>query len=168
MITDGQENAEEKVIKARAQRIRDARAQARLTQQALADKTGASKAMIAQWETGIRRPGVDSLWSLSRALGVPFSWLAIGESNSDALDPDIVRRIKQPKYNSNLLMACVEVVMSFIIENNIPLIATNLPALVDDLYLRAINQGLDQKDLSKEDMAAALREFTKIQLSISS
>jgi transcriptional regulator with XRE-family HTH domain len=168
MTTDGQEKAEEKNIKARAQRIREARAQAGLTQQALADKIGASKAMIAQWETAVRRPGVDSLLALSRTLDVSFSWLAIGESSFDTLDPDIVRRLKQPRYNSNLLMACVNIVMTFVIENNIPLIAANLPSLVDDLYLLSVNQGLDQKELSKEEMGAALREFTKIQLTISS
>jgi transcriptional regulator with XRE-family HTH domain len=168
MTTDSQESEEGKVTKARAQRIRDARAQARLTQQALADKTGASKAMVAQWETGIRRPGVDSLWSLSRTLGVSFSWLAIGESQSESLDPDIIRRINEPKYNSHLLMACVEMVLAFIVENNIPLVASNLPSLADDLYQRAVNQGLDRKDFSRDEMITAVRGLAKIQLAISS
>lgn len=50
--------------------IATARKNAGLTQQALADAIGVSRAAVANWETGFSRPEVENAKALGKALGL--------------------------------------------------------------------------------------------------
>ena len=64
------------------ERLGKARDKASMTQQALADAIGVSKAAISRWEAGTREPGMDYLAKLSETLGVTTDYL-LGLSDSD-------------------------------------------------------------------------------------
>lgn len=52
-------------------RIRDARIQANLTQEALAERVGVERRTIVRIELGITSPPLDRILAIARALGVP-------------------------------------------------------------------------------------------------
>lgn len=58
-----------------AQRLRTARTQRRLTQQALAEQLGMSREAISRYESGERDIHIATLIDLSRALGCPLTEL---------------------------------------------------------------------------------------------
>lgn len=64
-------------------RLKSARTNAGLSQTALAKSTGLSQSYLAQLEAGDREPSLDTIRSLSSALGLNPGWL-MGE---DARDP---------------------------------------------------------------------------------
>jgi transcriptional regulator with XRE-family HTH domain len=75
----------------------------------LARRAGISKASISQLESGAGNPSVETLWSLSDALGVPFSTLV----DPGSAGPTLIRAVDaQPitaagsAYSASLLSAC--------------------------------------------------------------
>jgi transcriptional regulator with XRE-family HTH domain len=54
------------------QRLKDLRAQAGLTQEALAARSGLPVGTIRNWEQGQRIPGALALYRLAQALGLPM------------------------------------------------------------------------------------------------
>ncbi|HJB41832.1 MAG TPA: helix-turn-helix domain-containing protein [Candidatus Gemmiger avicola] len=73
-----------------AERIKAARKKAGLTQKQLADKLGISFQTIAQWETGSRKPKIDTLRRIASALEVNIAEL--DESLVVDLGTDIMYR----------------------------------------------------------------------------
>lgn len=61
-----------------ASRIREARQNARLTQEQLADRFGISSQAVQQWETGRSKPEHDRIPELATILNVNVLWLAFG------------------------------------------------------------------------------------------
>lgn len=61
------------------ERLRKSRGDAELEQQELADRIGASRQSISNWETGKNRPRLYVMRSWALATGVPLWWLK-GES----------------------------------------------------------------------------------------
>ena len=59
-----------------AQRIRDARQAAELTQTQLAELTGIDQADISKWERGVYHPTIDSMKRLATAMALPWKDLA--------------------------------------------------------------------------------------------
>lgn len=53
--------------------IRDARIEKGLSQTELADKLGIAQPRIAEWERGVKTPGLESLFEIAEALGVKAS-----------------------------------------------------------------------------------------------
>lgn len=70
-------------------RIRDARERANMTQQALADHCGVSRAAVAQWELGTTRPSLEHLSMAAEALGVWVSWIT-GEGEFSGQEKETV------------------------------------------------------------------------------
>lgn len=60
-------------------RIAQARKEASLSQQAVADRFAISRAAVAQWESGDTHPGMTKLEGLAQVLGVRLEWLATGK-----------------------------------------------------------------------------------------
>lgn len=60
-------------------RIKELRERAGLTQAALADKVGVSQHHISRWESGARKPDIDSAIKLSEAFKVSLDYLIKGE-----------------------------------------------------------------------------------------
>lgn len=82
-----------------AERIKEARGRAGLSQRDLADKAGLSNAYVNQVEASIdaspdavdgiiRSPSVESLGKLAAALGVRVEWLAFGTGDVTSVDAD--------------------------------------------------------------------------------
>ena len=67
-------------------RIAHARKEASLSQQAVADRFGISRAAVAQWESGDTHPGMSKLEGLSQALNVRLEWLATGKGAKRGYD----------------------------------------------------------------------------------
>ena len=60
-------------------RVRQRRAELRLTQRELGAAMGTPQRTIYTIERGVSFPRVDTLWKLSEALGVNIHWLVTGE-----------------------------------------------------------------------------------------
>lgn len=58
-----------------ASAVRRERTRAGLTLSGLAGRAGLSKSTLSQLEAGSGNPGVETLWAIASALGVPFSFL---------------------------------------------------------------------------------------------
>ena len=126
-------------------RIRTARMAIGLSQLALAEKAGFPKARVGQWECGNRNPGVEPLTALADALGVSFSWLALGRgAPSDTEQP-----------NGALLEACVEIAMA----STSP---EPLPSTVVRLYAKACAAGLGLRRDAKADLLVAVRALASL------
>jgi SOS-response transcriptional repressor LexA len=67
-------------------RIAHARKEAALSQQAVADRFGISRAAVAQWESGDTHPGMTKLEGLAQVLNVHLEWLATGKGAKRAGD----------------------------------------------------------------------------------
>jgi transcriptional regulator with XRE-family HTH domain len=65
-------------------RIRDARAGARLSQRALAELIGGKQQTVADWESGKSEPSLHSFELIARATGTTAGWLAFGIAPADA------------------------------------------------------------------------------------
>lgn len=65
-----------------ANRIRRARALARVSQSQLAAQVGVTRSAVAQWESKANvRPSMDHLSSVAIVTGVQFEWLATGRGS---------------------------------------------------------------------------------------
>lgn len=76
----------------------------------LARRSGVSKASVSQLEAGAGNPSVETLWSLSDALGIPFSALVdAGTDEPTVLRADDVQPIRSAEsaYAASLLSACL-------------------------------------------------------------
>lgn len=62
-------------------RIREARSNVKMTQDALAKRIGVTKATISQWESGSTTPNGKNLINLTETLGVSPEWLLTGKSS---------------------------------------------------------------------------------------
>ncbi len=70
------------------ERLREARTNARLTQDQLASKVGVSRSLISQWETGtVQEIHATSLWAASKALRVSLDWLLEGDGMEEIREP---------------------------------------------------------------------------------
>lgn len=67
-------------------RIAHTRKEASLSQQAVADRFGISRAAVAQWESGDTHPGMTKLEGLAQVLDVRLEWLATGKGTKRAGD----------------------------------------------------------------------------------
>lgn len=67
-------------------RIAQARKEASLSQQAVADRFGISRAAVAQWESGDTHPGMTKLEGLAQVLDVRLEWLATGKGTKRGSD----------------------------------------------------------------------------------
>ncbi len=65
-------------------RIAQARKEAGLSQQAVANRFGISRAAVAQWENGDTFPGSSKLEGLADVLGVSLEWIATGRGAKQA------------------------------------------------------------------------------------
>ncbi len=61
-----------------AERLRDARIQRGLTQDALADESGVGVATIRRMEGAVSEPKISTIAQLAEALKVDMKWLAFG------------------------------------------------------------------------------------------
>ncbi len=68
-----------------ARAIERERSVAHLSLSALAARAGLAKSTLSQLEAGKGNPNVETLWAIAMALGVPFSALFEGVSDSSAL-----------------------------------------------------------------------------------
>lgn len=100
-------------------RIIKLRREKKLSQQALADLINISRSALAQWETELSRPTLESLRKISEVLGVSFEWLATGRGNQyltidehditdDKLDSEIERLI--PRLTVKRKKAVLEII----------------------------------------------------------
>lgn len=62
-----------------AQRLREARKAAKLSQEALAKKIGRTKSTISRWESGERNPKMFEMVELEKTLGIPAEVLLYGK-----------------------------------------------------------------------------------------
>lgn len=69
---------------AMGRRIAQARKEAGLSQQAVANRFGISRAAVAQWENGDTFPGSSKLEGLADVLGVSLEWIATGRGAKQA------------------------------------------------------------------------------------
>lgn len=78
-----------------AKRIAMARKEAGLSQQAVADRFGISRAAVAQWENGDTYPGTAKLEGLADVLRVRLEWLATGRGlqPSDVADSALLTMV---------------------------------------------------------------------------
>lgn len=67
-------------------RIAHARKEASLSQQAVADRFGISRAAVAQWESGDTHPGMTKLEGLAQVLDIRLEWLATGKGSKRGND----------------------------------------------------------------------------------
>lgn len=147
------------------ERIRMVRMEKRWTQAELGKRADISKIMIAQWETGARKPGVDSLHKVARTLDVSFAWLAVGEGNQAFGEPLVEGEPnRQGLHNTELNKACVETVQAFLKNHNLTNEVSNTPELVEDLYGLAVKEGLDRDVRTKDAFRLALKELVNISL----
>lgn len=63
-------------------RIRGARVEAGLTQQALANEADVVVNSVCRWESGATQPSVEDLGKTAKALGVDPGWLAYGSGQA--------------------------------------------------------------------------------------
>jgi transcriptional regulator with XRE-family HTH domain len=77
--------------------VRAERKRRGLSQDALAQKSGVSRAMLSQVELGQSTPTINTLWKIATALDVPFSRLLRGEMASDAREATrtVTRSVQQ-------------------------------------------------------------------------
>ncbi len=141
------------------ERIRTARAERDWTQAELGKRSGISKVMIAQWETGTRKPGVDSLYTLAKTLEVSFAWLAAGEGDQTHSTSELGGG---PTHNSELNKACAEMVVEFLRAHNLANEIHLMPELIEDLYGRAVQEGLDKSNRSLAAFKLAIKDLATI------
>lgn len=70
------------------EKLKEARKQAGLSQEQLAEKLGISRSAVAKWETDAGMPDIDNLKILSRLLGVSIDYLV---DNGKELDKAIIK-----------------------------------------------------------------------------
>ncbi|AYG01679.1 XRE family transcriptional regulator [Lactococcus allomyrinae] len=73
-----------------AERLKEARKNAKLTQQGLADIIGRTKSAVSRWESGENTPQLFDLVKIESALGVPGQVLMYG---TEVIEPNILSKI---------------------------------------------------------------------------
>lgn len=121
------------------ERIRHARTVAGLSQAELAELIGKPKAMVGRWEIADRNPGVESLQSLSKALGVSLQWLATGK---DPLPKKRSADHASHALDEDLLLASYQAVESIYRERGIKASTATLLRLAASVYAEAIRRGI--------------------------
>lgn len=80
-------------MKTFADRLKCAMGEAGLTQSALSEKTGASKAAVSQYLSGKNTPAPDRVKALADATGVSFDYLMGYEDSTGKVEPPPVKKI---------------------------------------------------------------------------
>lgn len=75
------------------ERIMQLRKQHNLSQQELADKVGASRTIIGNYERDTNTPSIDVLLKLAKAFNVSVDFL-IGEGELSSFDKEVLKRIE--------------------------------------------------------------------------
>jgi transcriptional regulator with XRE-family HTH domain len=75
-----------------AERLREVRAAAKMTQHELAERSGVHRQTIAQLETGVRQPTWETVQALARALGVDCKAF---ETQSTESEPPVKKKGKK-------------------------------------------------------------------------
>jgi len=95
-----------------AERLKEARKNAKLTQQDLADIVGRTKSAVSRWESGENTPQLFDLVKIEKAVGVPGDVLMYG---TEKLTPTILSEInktsamlEEPRQESVLKFAKVQ------------------------------------------------------------
>lgn len=81
-------------------RLREARKNAGLTQQELAEKIGTAKSTIAGYEKDAREPNVIKIWEIIKALNVSGEWLLGGTSEQSPFPLSFSEQIHIKKYRA--------------------------------------------------------------------
>lgn len=123
-------------------RLRILREMRGVSQQALADRIGAKKAQIGQWERQERNPGVGPLRTIADALDGSFVWIVLGQGDAQAADAP----------NTALVAACVEVALAMVGTEAVP-------AATADIYRRACARGMAMRHASREEFVQALQDI---------
>lgn len=88
--------------------IREARLRARLTQTELAWRLGTQQSVMARWETGARRPSLQTIRRALRAAGFDLNVsITVADEDHDRLISDALER--SPKQRIEDLLARLEV-----------------------------------------------------------
>lgn len=88
------------------EKIKKARKKSGLTQSQLGNKLGVSASMLAQYETGKRKPKIETLLKLSEAMGVPLDEL-IGLEEEEKTSPDTEPPVSEEENNPETLETAV-------------------------------------------------------------
>ena len=80
--------------------IRNERKKCNITQKELAERLGVSASMIAQYETGKRKPKLETMRKLAEALGVPMGYLVANWS--DYSTSEIITDLKEDSRTDHL------------------------------------------------------------------
>jgi len=70
------------VLRAMGGRLRTARLQAGLSQEAVAHRAGCAARSVTRWETGRCDPGITMVLLLAELYGVSLNWLLLGSGTS--------------------------------------------------------------------------------------
>ena len=84
-----------------SEKLKTARLKANLSQKALGDKLGMSQQMIAQYESGKRKPKIETLRRIADALGV--GWEAFMSEDEKALFEDMVHLYLESDADINVI-----------------------------------------------------------------
>ncbi|WP_414653333.1 helix-turn-helix domain-containing protein [Geminicoccus sp.] len=76
------------------ERLHRARVLTKLSQAAVAERLGVSRAAVSQWETGATKPEMDRLRAISQLYAIPLEWLVTGEEIFLERDLEEVRKQK--------------------------------------------------------------------------
>ena len=79
------DHADAGIAEAVSANLRDLRQRARLSLDELAKRSGVSRTMLHQVETGRSTPSISVLWKIAAGLGVPFGQLLHGQSQPGAV-----------------------------------------------------------------------------------
>lgn len=144
-------------------RIRFARLQAGLTQEALGEASGTSRSMVAHWETGVRNPGVRSLEALCAPLNITLEWLIAGrepQAESPGVKP-LVPASATPtvqSFNEVLLRAATEVVIEIFRRRRLKMDPEAIGKAVSLVYEIGALKGLDRPKVTIQMLKRSLSE----------
>ena len=68
------------------ERIKNSRIAAKMTQEELARTVGKTRNAVAQWESGLAHPRLNTLEDIAGALNVSLEWLLVGDKNAGEYD----------------------------------------------------------------------------------
>ncbi|WP_285007092.1 helix-turn-helix domain-containing protein [Lactococcus garvieae] len=80
-----------------AERLKEARKAAKLSQEALANKIGRTKSTISRWESGERNPKMFEMVELEKILGVSAETLMYGTKKTSPISPIIEETVETMK-----------------------------------------------------------------------
>ena len=68
------------------ERIKNSRIAAKMTQEELAKAVGKTRNAVAQWESGLTHPRLNTLEDIAEALNVSLEWLLLGDKDAGECD----------------------------------------------------------------------------------